>query len=45
MPNPACQVKEGAGAYSATTNGVNVSAASAVEIDLIDKACESWSIS
>jgi hypothetical protein len=45
MPNPACQVKDGAGAYQATTNGVNVTPANTVTINLIDTSADTWSIS
>lgn len=45
MPSPACQVKDGGGAYSATTNGVNVTPSNTVTINLISSAgVNSWSI-
>lgn len=44
-PSPLCQVKEGAGAYQPTTNGVDVSDGSAITINLISSAgVSTWSI-
>lgn len=45
MTSPLCQVKEGAGAWQATSGGVNVAAGAAVTIDLIDKTVRSWQLS
>lgn len=46
MPSPNCQVKDGAGAYGPTTNGVNVTPANTITINLISSAGVSvWSIS
>lgn len=44
MPNPACEVKDGAGAYAATTNGVDVTPGNTVTIHLIDTSADTWSI-
>jgi hypothetical protein len=44
MPSPLCEVKEGAGAYGPTTNGVNVTPGSTVTVHLIDTSADSWSI-
>ena len=44
MVSPLCQVKDGAGAYVATTNGVNVTPANTITINLIDTSADSWSI-
>lgn len=46
MASPACQVKDGAGAYGPTTNGVNVTPTNTVTINLISAAgVTQWSIS
>jgi hypothetical protein len=45
MPSPACEVKEGAGAYAVTTDGVNVTPAATIVIHLIDPSANSWDIS
>ncbi len=45
MVSPLCQVKEGAGAYASTTNGVNVTPSATITIHLIDTSADSWSIS
>lgn len=44
MPSPACEVKDGAGSYQATTNGVNVTPTNTVTIHLIDTSADVWSI-
>jgi hypothetical protein len=45
MASPTCQVKDGAGAYQATTNGVNVTPANTVTINLVSGAgVTSWQI-
>jgi hypothetical protein len=45
MPSPACQVKDGAGAYQATTNGVDVTPTNTVTINLVSSAgVSTWSI-
>lgn len=45
MPSPTCEVKEGAGAYQATTNGVNVAANASTTIHLVSSAgVNAWSI-
>ncbi len=44
MPTPACQVKDGAGSFGPTTYGVDVTPTNTITIDLIDKACDSWTI-
>ncbi len=45
MPSPICQVKEGAGSYQSTTNGVDVSASASITIKLADITdVNSWSI-
>lgn len=43
--SPLCEVKDGAGAYQATTNGVNVTPTNTVTIHLIDTSADVWSIS
>ena len=46
MANPTVQVKSGAGAYAATTNGINAAAASSVVINLVSGAdVSSWQCS
>lgn len=46
MASPTCQVKEGAGAYQATTNGVDVASGASVTIKLADvSGVTTWSIS
>lgn len=45
MVSPLCEVKDGAGAYVSTTNGVNVTPGNTVTIHLIDSSASSWSIS
>lgn len=46
MPSPACEVKDGSGAYSATTNGVNVTPGNTITIHLVSSAgVNTWSIS
>lgn len=43
MPSPSVQIKDGAGAYQATTNGVNVTPGNVVTINLISTAdVQSW---
>lgn len=44
MPSPACQVKNGAAAYVATTNGVDVTPGNTITINLIDSSADTWSI-
>ncbi len=45
MVSPLCEVKDGAGAYGSTTNGVNVTPANTITIRLISQAgVDSWSI-
>lgn len=45
MPSPTCQVKEDAGAYQPTANGVDVAAASTVTINLVSSSgVRSWTI-
>ena len=46
MANPACEVKNGAAAYVATTNGVDITGAVVIVIRLVSQAdLQSWSIS
>jgi len=46
MPSPTCEVKDGAGAYASTTNGVDVTPANTITIKLSSSAgVSSWSIS
>lgn len=46
MPSPICEVKDGAGAYVATTNGVNVTPANTITIRLSNVAdVDVWGIS
>lgn len=46
MASPICQVKEGAGAYGPTTNGVNATAGATMTINLVSQAgVSSWAIS
>lgn len=42
MPSPTCQVKDGAGAYVSTTNGVNVTPGNTITIKLTDSSANSW---
>lgn len=44
MPSPLCEVRDGAGSYQSTTNGVNVTPGNTVTIHLIDSSAETWSI-
>lgn len=45
MPSPICEVKDGAGAYQATTSGVDVTPTNTVTIRLADQAgVNTWSI-
>lgn len=45
MPSPTCEVKDGGGAYTATTNGVDVTPANTVTIRLASTAgVTTWSI-
>lgn len=44
MPNPACQVKNGGAAYVGTTNGVTVTPANTIIIQLIDSSADTWGI-
>lgn len=44
MPSPICEVKDGAGAYGATTTGVNVTPANTITIRLSDSSVQVWSI-
>lgn len=46
MASPACEVKDGAGAYQATTNGVDVTPTNTITIHLVSSAgVSTWSIS
>jgi hypothetical protein len=46
MTSPVCEVKDGGGAYGATTNGVDVTPANTITIRLASQAgVDSWSIS
>lgn len=45
MVSPLCEVKDGAGAYVSTANGVNVTPGNTVTIRLIDSSASTWSIS
>jgi hypothetical protein len=44
VPSPICQVKDGGGAYQATSTGVNVTPGNTVTINLIDTSADSWLI-
>ena len=43
-PSPTCQVREGAGAWQDTTDGVDVTAGSSLTIRLIDTSPYAWSL-
>ena len=43
-PSPTCQVREGAGAWQDTTNGVDVTAGSSLTIRLVDTSPYAWSL-
>jgi len=43
-PSPTCQVKEGAGAWQDTTDGVDVTAGSSLTIRLVDTSPYAWSL-
>ena len=45
MVSPLCEVKDGAGAYVSTDNGVNVTPGNTITIHLIDTSASTWSIS
>lgn len=46
MASPACEVKDGAGAYQSTTDGVDVTPANTITIHLVSSAgVNTWSIS
>ena len=45
MPSPSCEIREGAGAYAATTDGTDVTPAATITIHLISSAgVSTWSI-
>lgn len=45
MPSPTCQVKDGGGAYQATTTGVDVTPGNTITINLVSSAgVSTWSI-
>ena len=43
-PSPTCQVREGAGAWQDTTDGVDVTAGSSLTIRLVDTSPYAWSL-
>lgn len=45
MVSPLCEVKDGAGAYVSTTDGVDVTPGNTITIHLIDTSADTWSIS
>jgi hypothetical protein len=45
MVSPACEIKEGAGAYQSTDGGFDATPAATITIHLIDSSADSWSIS
>lgn len=45
MPSPLCEVKDGAGAYVSTDDGVDVTPGETVTIHLIDTSADTWSLS
>lgn len=44
MPSPACEIKEGAGAYQSTDGGFDATPAATVTIHLIDTSARTWTI-